>query len=237
MKASFPEAKIHCLDLPGVGTELSRDSAWSIPGIREDIRERWIKLQEENPGPWFLFGISLGGMITMDWIAHYPSDFQAVVLLNTSAANVSQPFDRLQTSNLSVLAKAALIRDPVVREKAILKVTTSMLADLDSLASEWGSIAADSKRLSRAFMRQISAAIRYQAPKKLPVPALFLTSAQDKFTDPSCSFKLARRFHSPLRMHPLAGHDVTIDDPHWVAHEIETWIAKKFQGALPTGGG
>lgn len=229
LEAQLSGHKAFCLDLAGTGTELLRDSPWSIRGIQEDVRNRWLPLKEKHPGDWFLFGISLGGMVSMDWVAEHAEDFKGVVLLNTSAANLSLPQTRLKSENFGPLLQVAMTRESFARERSILKLTTALVPDLDGMAAEFAALASDSAQVSKAFVRQLLAAIRYRAPERLPIPSLFLTAAQDRFTDPSCSFKLARRFHSPLKMHATAGHDVTLDDPKWVAQEIHAWLGKKFQ--------
>src|SRR5438552_440235 len=68
-----PGAEIHCLDLPGTGTEHLRGSPANIAAIAEDVRERWLGLRGE--GPWGLLAVSLGGMVAMEWCAAHPADF------------------------------------------------------------------------------------------------------------------------------------------------------------------
>ena len=91
-------AEVQCLDLPGAGTENDRKSPASIRGITEDLRERWRRTPRE--GAWGLCAVSLGGMVAMDWCGRHPDDFDALVLVNTSAANLSVPWRRM---NLRVL--------------------------------------------------------------------------------------------------------------------------------------
>lgn len=217
------------IDLPGTGTEILRDSPFSVARITDDIRTRWLELKAASGDePWGLLGLSLGGMVAMDWAARYPQDFKGVVLVNTSAGNTSWPFRRMNLTIVPRLVRAGLQRDPFARERAIVDLTTSLSKDPDALAGEWAAIAGDSWRLKLAFVRQLTAAFTYEAPKTIPIPALFLTSARDVFTDPSCSLKLARRFHSALRMHPSAGHDLPVDDPLWVAQEVHHWAQKRL---------
>src|SRR4051812_21219811 len=81
-------ADIHCLDLPGTGTEFARRSPSSIRGIVADLRRRWLAL-DGHDGPAHLLAVSLGGMVAMQWCADHPDDFAGVVLVNTSAADLS----------------------------------------------------------------------------------------------------------------------------------------------------
>jgi pimeloyl-ACP methyl ester carboxylesterase len=75
------------------------------------------------------------------------------------------------------------------------------------------------------LLEQIAGAIRMRAPKDLRVPTLILASHGDRLVDPDCSWNLARRLGANLVMHRTAGHDLTLDDPNWVANQIRQWQA------------
>ena len=62
-----PGARVLCLDLPGAGTERARPSPWSVGGIAEDVRRRWRAAAAAGEGQWAVLGISLGGMVTLEW--------------------------------------------------------------------------------------------------------------------------------------------------------------------------
>ena len=55
------------------------------------------------------------------------------------------------------------------------------------------------------------------------MPALFLAGTTDRLVDVECSRALARRFVAPLVEHPTAGHDLTSDEPGWVAEQVARW--------------
>jgi hypothetical protein len=42
--------------------------------------------------------------------------------------------------------------------------------------------------------------------------------------DISCTLDLARFHKKELRMHPTAGHDITLDVPEWCAEQIAQWL-------------
>jgi hypothetical protein len=43
--------------------------------------------------------------------------------------------------------------------------------------------------------------------------------------DPRCSQTLADCWNLPLAVHPVAGHDLPLDDGSWVLEEIARWLA------------
>jgi pimeloyl-[acyl-carrier protein] methyl ester esterase len=217
-------AQVHCLDLPGTGTEHLRKSPMSIAGITEDLRKRWLELRAQNPGSWGLFAMSLGGMVAMDWTARHGDDFAAAVLVNTSAANLAMPWRRMRINVLPDILKALVSRDELQRNKRILKATAKLLVDPEPLAREWVAIQAHSPIARTTVLRQLFAASRFRAPESLPTPVLVIAGAQDPLCDPECPRRLALRFSAPLVVHPRAGHDLSIDDPEWLAAQVRAFL-------------
>ena len=222
----FPEvfesttgAKAISVDLPGVGTEAGQLSPLSIPEIVDHVRARWPK----HGGEWSLLGISLGGMIAADWVYRFPNDFARVVMINSSARGLSPARHRLRFQNLPQLLRSVASRDLIERELGILALTTSTHAKNRILAEEWAGYLTDAKPRRRVALAQIVAAMRFRAPPQLSIPALILAAVGDRFTDPTCSRRLAQHFGAELRLHPSAGHDLPLDDPEWVSREVASW--------------
>jgi pimeloyl-ACP methyl ester carboxylesterase len=222
----FPEvfesvagARTATVDLPGVGIEAGRPSPFSIEEIVDHVRDRWPKDGEA----WSLLGISLGGMVAADWVHRFPADFSRVVMINSSAGDLSSPNRRLRFENLPALLRSVASRDPVERELGILGLTTATHGRNRILAEEWAGYLTDARPRRRVALAQLVAALRFRAPPRLPIPALILTSDGDRFTDPSCSRRLAEHFGAELRVHPHAGHDLPLDDPEWVARQVHAW--------------
>ncbi len=46
----------------------------------------------------------------------------------------------------------------------------------------------------------------------------------DRLVAPSCSVAIQKQWHLDLRTHPWAGHDLAIDDGHWVAMQLKDWV-------------
>src|ERR1700722_4408633 len=69
---NFPELlsqttgeRVLAIDLPGAGSETSRSSPLRIHEIVEDVRSRFLR--EAPSKKAFVVGISMGGMIALDW--------------------------------------------------------------------------------------------------------------------------------------------------------------------------
>jgi pimeloyl-ACP methyl ester carboxylesterase len=70
------------------------------------------------------------------------------------------------------------------------------------------------------------AAISFRAATTTPpVPLLLLAAQQDKLVNVKCSITLAKRWGSPIKLHPTAGHDLPLDDGEWVARQVGEWMA------------
>lgn len=227
LEARLAEAQASTLDLPGIGTEAGRPSPARIDRIVDDIRQRWSRGDE----PWGLIGISLGGMVVADWVYRFPADFSRVVMINSSAANLSPPNHRMRLENLPALARSVASRDLETRELGILGLTTTHHGDNRALAREWARYLEEARPRPQVVVAQLVAALRFRAPPKLPIPSLVLTSDGDRFTASSCSRRLAERFGSDFFVHPSAGHDLPLDDPEWVAEKIRAWATRDREKA------
>ncbi|MFI6867740.1 alpha/beta fold hydrolase [Nocardia sp. NPDC050406] len=225
----FPEilraavgGEVRCIDAPGFGTECTRRSPSTIGAITDDIRGRF----GAPAGEWSIVGISLGGMVALDWCARYPGDFRRAVVINTSSGQ-SLPHRRFRFESLPVLAGSRL-GDPVAAERAILGVAcNSASVDREALAREWAAYAAEFGASRGSIAAQMLAALRFRHPRTVSVPLLVLASRADRLVSYRCSRRIATALGAPLRLHETAGHDLPLDDPTWIAERIVEWMPSR----------
>ena len=223
LRARLAGDGVHCLDLPGTGSEHARPSPSSIGAIAADVRRRWLPLCEEHSGPWGLCAISLGGMVAMEWLGRHPGDFARAVLMNTSAANLSAPWRRMDLRVLPGVVRTLLSRDALARQRQILKMTTRLAEGLPELAARFARVQEESPIGRATVLRQLWAATRFVAPPRIEAELLVLAGGRDPFTDPRCPRRVAQHFGARLETHPAAGHDLPLDAPDWVAGQIAAW--------------
>ena len=72
----------------------------------------------------------------------------------------------------------------------------------------------------KSFVRQLLAASSFQVPNRIGQKTLFIASLKDRFVNHSCSAALAQHYNQPVSLHLFAGHDLPLDDPDWLIHEI-----------------
>lgn len=221
---------VYGLDAPGLGTEAGRDSPTTIDGIRADIRERWLKLKEQNPGPWGIYAVSLGGMITMNWLDEHPEDFACAVIQSTSARDIGTLFERMTFFSATRVIRMPFISDPFEREFAKLQIVTSERMESEArkrIAEAWSKFSLPLAEFRRVAVSQLMAATRYRAPRgPARTPILFMNSLGDRMVNPECTTRIARRLGAPIVTHPWGGHDLALEDTPWICTQIHSWLTR-----------
>ncbi|MCB0348563.1 MAG: alpha/beta hydrolase [Bdellovibrionales bacterium] len=210
--------QVLCIDLPGVGENADLEFPWNLKEAVKKIRHQF--LNQKSAGPYELVAISLGGMIALEWANLFPADFTKLYLINTSAANLGTPWERMRPKAMQQCLQISTEKDVREREKIILQMTTNTFHKNPQLLDEWYKIAIDSPYTSQTVVRQLTAAIRFKAPKKINVPVILLASENDNMVNVNCSKRLAKRLQAEIRIHPTAGHDIAVDDPAWLTNQI-----------------
>lgn len=222
----MPQARVMALDLPGNGQLHAMRSPTTIAAMvdwcRAEVARRGVR------GPVHLLAMSLGGMVAAEWACRAPQEVAGCVLINTSFAPLSPFWRRLRPHNYPRLLRLALGAGPAAWEQAILELTSQRAGERADVLPAW--MAARRRHPVRGAnaLRQLWAAARYRVGPQAPaVPLLLLGSAQDRLVDVRCTLAAARRWGSPVRLHPWAGHDLPLDDPAWVIAQVQDWLARR----------
>ncbi len=214
------------VDLPGAGSRSGTAVPRSVPGMVAAIRDEVLSQRDPSEGPWGLLGLSLGGMVVAQWAASHPEDVAGVVIGNSSAGDLSWPWQRLRLDKLPTVVRAALPMDPVAREAAVVGLTTSRQLTRGArfrIAREHARWQAEAPFGRGALVGQLLAGARFRAPASLAVPALVLVGEADRFVHPSCGHALADRLGAQVASHPTAGHDLSLDAPGWLVSTVSEW--------------
>lgn len=217
--SAFPEVEVIALDLPGNGSRFQELSPTNIPQMAEMVREEFLKHRgEEN----YLFAISLGAMVGFQWMHKHPDDFKGAVMLNTSMRGLSPVFHRLHPRNYIRIIGMIFSSNPESVERGILEMTSHSRERFEHLAREWVKIQKARPVSLRNLVRQLLAAMRFHPPKERPKSkVLLLNSLGDRLVSPSCSEKIADYWNVPIKTHPTAGHDLTLDASQWVIEHVK----------------
>lgn len=216
-----PEARVHTLDLPGFGDQARRPSPTDVDAIVDDLRARVTFVR-----PHGILALSLGGMVALRWAERYPDDVARVVVVNTSSADLSPPWQRF---SLTVGARLPqlLAAAPAGRERAILGITSNRAAPANApVAAQWAAWFDEVRPARVNVLRQLWAASRCTSPRRVAAPLLVLASRADRLVSWRCSERLAAALGAPLILHDAGGHDLSLDAPDWICDQVVQWLAR-----------
>ncbi len=217
----FPNVRLIMLDTPGNGTQNQKHSPASIRGLMEGLRIQLDTL--EAPPPYNLISVSMGSMVSLEWLTQYPQEIDRAVVMNTSLSAFSPFYQRLQARNYPNLLRMLTSVSAEQREKQILDLTSNLTSEQEkrTLAKRWARYYREQPVARANALSQLAASARYRAPAYSPPNRiLVLCGARDKLVHPDCSRNLARYWHLPFAEHPEAGHDLTLDAGSWVIDQI-----------------
>ena len=224
-RAFHPDADITALDLPGAGGRNMEACPADVASIMASCREH-ARAHGIEP-PYHLLGLSLGGMVAAAWARAHRDEIAALVMINSSAADLSLPTRRLRPRNYPALARALTMRDLDAREALVLSLTSRDPGEHPGVAQEWARHAGERAMRPQAALAQLVAATRFRLGRgDIGVPALVLASGGDRLVDGACTRALRRRLNARMAIHPTAGHDLTLDDGPWVAAQVRRWLAQ-----------
>lgn len=218
LQQQFPNATILTPDIPGNGRLHHQTTPNTIQGITEQIRQH-INVNE----PVVLIGISMGGMIAIDWMTRFPVDIKSAVLINTSARPLSAFYRRLRWQTYPDIAKMLWLSRSE-QEKKILELTSNHHRDNDSLLNQWCLWQQQYPVSPKNAGNQLLAAARFSIQYTPQQPLLVATSTADRLVDYRCSLALHRHWNTAYAQHTSAGHDLTLDDPDWLVNQLQQWI-------------
>lgn len=222
--SEITDANIVALDLPGNGDLNCMRSPTSVEAMAEYCRQE-IAGRNFKP-PYRVLAMSLGAMVALSWATSHPEDVCDCVLINTSLRPLSPFYSRLRPQNYLSLLKLALpCYSDDAREATILRMTSNLAGNRAQIVETWSAWRRHHPVSRVNALRQLWAANRYDAPLQRPAPRLLvLASEKDTLVDPCCSQHLARHWQADFAMHPLAGHDISLDDGTWVARQVRDWL-------------
>lgn len=214
-------AKVQCIDLPGAGEKKKTQVPLTISEMVETMR-RDLPFEKKKA---ILFGLSLGGMVSLEWAAKYPVEIAGVIVINPSAGGLSPFWKRMHPLTFLKLVRSAIEWNPRKREWLLLNAIAKH--PNNKVLEEWVKIAELRTIKPQAALRQLIAAARFVCPSKLDVPLLVLTSQGDQLASPSAGGKIATHLKGKLVTHPDAGHELPVDDPDWIIERVKEFLEEQ----------
>lgn len=214
----FPEDHFEFIDLPGNGERNQEISPLSVEEYVHDIRQRceFVKSNE----PFQILAVSMGAMIAVEWMRLHPLEVKKAYLVCTSASNYSAFYERFRPINVLRAAQMVAAREAAGKEKVLMSMIANSKERIDA---EFLTMEAYSKLYpvkESNVLRQLFAASKYSFPRQAPGEVNLIGSYGDRLVSPQCTLNIAKKWELKAHMHPWAGHDIPIDDPHWLLEHL-----------------
>ena len=214
---AFPSDDFEMLDTRGNGTECHVPSYLSI---EENVRDLRLRSKLLKQGPVHLLSISLGAMMAIEWESKQPQEVAALVCINTSDSSHSHFYERLRPGNYQkMLQLPRHLKDPKKMEQIIMQMVAPHCPEAEFWVDEFAKFPTTSMK---NLLRQLYAATHFKLPLTPPhCSSRILIGQGDNFVSPKCSERIAKMWGIEPIYHPTAGHDISLEDPHWVCEQIK----------------
>ncbi|MBW8191474.1 alpha/beta hydrolase [Neiella marina] len=223
LQATLPDALIETPDLAGNGQRYRQPSPHSMAAMVDDVRSQIAPLQQGEQV--VVVAISMGGMIGSCWAQRYPNELAGLIMINSSLRRFSPFYHRLRPA-CYLSALAMLCQPRLARESWVLRWTSFNHADDNALAQIWAGFDKEGAPSLVNSLRQLWAAAGYQGPRHAPLDnVLILRGEVDGLVNPACSIAMGQGWQVAVHSHPQAGHDLPLDQPRWVCHQIRDFVA------------
>ena len=220
-------------DCSGCGQFNQHSAFTSISATTDHIRQQIdaVNLNKQSSHT-ILIGLSMGGMIAMDWARRYPKEISGVVLINSSSGE--QPLHWRVRPKALLIGFMSLFTSIAMRESLMLKLVSNNVLQYESNIKKWQMIQQQRPVTRRTIIKQLIAAARFSLKNNTGQdgeaemsnnPGLILCSKGDRLVAMQCSLDIAKRFDWQISIHPSAGHDLPLDDPDWVVDQLLKWLA------------
>lgn len=216
---------LHLLDFPGCGKYYQQPALASIAAMTDHARANAETTSAIASGePVFIIGISMGGMVALDWAQRYPDELKGVVLINSSSGR-HPIWWRLRPRVWPLVV--SLLLPWRLRENLVLRAVTNCSAQFQKRLEQWLTIQQQRPVTRAAIIGMLRAAAKFRPQSFCLVNGLVLTSDGDRMVSTHASENLASGLAWPILRHANAGHDLPMDDPQWVANQITAYITAK----------
>lgn len=209
-------------DFAGCGELYQQASPCKVSALRQSIRQQ-LQRSSAFHGKVHLVAISLGGMLASDWASVYPHEVASMLLINSSAKPLSPFYKRLNWRNYPALLMA-MLASTANREKLILQLTTAS-PQPPQVLHNWQQWQQQRPVSAKNALRQLWAASRFTVAAAPRCKTLLISSAGDRLVSPDCTAALAEHWQVKHIRHAWGGHDLPLDDSHWLSAQIQQFIA------------
>lgn len=197
----------------------------SITSLADDL---YVLMRHLNLESWHVFGLSLGGMVSMEFASKYPEHCRSLFVANSSSGD----YLGMRVSPVALIKVGVAALKGQIHEELIRLVTTPMISTNQGgdISKEWAEIRQEEGFPLTTIGKQLLAASRFRIKGKInphKVPLMFLVGSQDNFVPPYNT----RRLHqvvpgSQFKKIRSVGHEISIGDQGELLSIIKGFIEK-----------
>lgn len=215
--------QLHLVDFPGCGKYFTQPALTSVAAMTDHARNQIdVTAIGARNEPVYVLGISMGGMVALEWAQRFPQELRGLILINSSAGN--QPiWWRLRPGAWPMMIRALLTNNRT-REAKVLQIVSNNRVAYPQHLNQWLAIQQQRPVARATIMTMLRAAAQFRPQPTCTVPGLVLASEGDRMVSVRASEAIAQQFQWPIALHSSAGHDLPMDDPQWVANQIAQWF-------------
>lgn len=220
LQKKIPNTHCHLIDLPGTGIYFKQTSPASISKIsRITLKRIHEKIGHQT---YNIIALSMGAMVAIEMARKKNSHVSRLILINSSS-RLSSVFQRIHIPTLLGLLYRA--HKPLkIKERAILEAVCNNKKNIEKNIQHWVDIQGHSPCRFSTALKQLFASAIWVPPKTIDnTQILILCSKNDRLVSYHCSKKMSAYYQCHIQTHRWAGHDIPLDDPHWVIEKIRQW--------------
>ncbi|MGS0680739.1 alpha/beta fold hydrolase [Shewanella sp. 125m-7] len=258
---------VSAIDTLGNGDLVNQPSPLSIAAYGDEILKQFELMNQLSQtgqveaNVFYLVGLSMGGMIALDLAArqgpelslqrshqqqshgrHRACMIKGVVVINSSAANLSPWYQRFQIGGvisafrrrikgrtIANIADQEIIAaklgpsdfratnlkasDISIIESMVISLTSHKHGNSIDLIKKWSQYRKQLATRPVNTLRQVLACSRFNCPSRISVAVKFFYGAEDTLVSPECTYQLGRHYQSEPMAFEAAGHDLSLDCP------------------------
>jgi pimeloyl-ACP methyl ester carboxylesterase len=226
LKQVAPHIHFLPLEMAGNGARFSEVSHVDPIKAVEDFRNEFQKWKNSHPdfqsAKVTVLAFSLGGMISLKWAELYPGEIDQLIMVNSSLKQYSPFHKRLLPQNYFNIFKNLGFGNVVQQEMVTLDLSSNDPTLIKKHLPKYVEFAGQNPVRHSNFLRQLIMASRLVITKPLSIKPIFICSQKDRMVSKTCSEILAQKFNGPIHFNDSAGHDISFDQPAWLAEKISS---------------
>ena len=215
------EIKLLIVDLPGTGKNIASKTPLSISDHVNFLRNE-INADDLSRG-LHIIGLSLGGMIAIQWLSMFPNEIKSVTAMSSTGGKIYSSIGRINPVNWFKLT-FSIATDKIFRTNSFSKKLVSIVTNIHNneprknwIATKFSNLSMESRVSIFSTCRQIIAASNWSPDfsdsPELGKRVLLLKAKYDRFIPPKAVNRLHNMIPNSVLYEIPSGHQISLSHP------------------------